>query len=135
MTEHKLSKTPIMILVAMLCCMLWGSAFSCIKTGYRLFEIAGEDTISQILFAGIRFTIAGMMVIVVSCITNKEFTKPKTPKRIATLSAYQTIIQYFFFYIGLAHTSGVKSSIITGAGTFLTLFVCSLLFRQESLLE
>lgn len=133
MTENKLTKTSFMILGAMICCFLWGSAFPCIKIGYQLFHIAGNDTASQILFAGCRFTLAGMMVILVSCITNRKFTKPQYPKRIATLSACQTVIQYLFFYIGLAHTTGVKSSIITGAGTFLTLFVCCLGFKQEKL--
>jgi drug/metabolite transporter (DMT)-like permease len=133
MNEKILSKTPVMIFVAMICCLLWGSAFPCIKIGYRLFNIEGSDTASQILFAGCRFAIAGTMVILVSCITNKSFTKPKNPMRIATLSAFQTVIQYLFFYMGLAHTTGVKSSIITGSGTFLTLFVCAIGFKQEKL--
>ena len=133
MKQSKLSKTWIMILIAMFCCFLWGSAFPCIKIGYRLFHIAGNDTASQILFAGCRFALAGMMVTMISSIKNKSFTKPKSPFRIATLSAFQTVIQYIFFYIGLAHTSGVKSSILTGSGTFLTLFVCCLGFKQEKL--
>ncbi|MCR5837577.1 MAG: DMT family transporter [Lachnospiraceae bacterium] len=133
MNEKILAKTPIMIIVAMICCLLWGSAFPCIKIGYRLFNIEGSDTASQILFAGCRFAIAGSMVILVSCITNKSFTKPKNPMKIATLSAFQTVIQYLFFYMGLAHTTGVKSSIITGSGTFLTLFVCAIGFKQEKL--
>jgi drug/metabolite transporter (DMT)-like permease len=33
----------------------------------------------------------------------------------------------------MAHTTGVKSSIITGAGTFITLFISALVFKQESL--
>ncbi|MBE5959725.1 MAG: DMT family transporter [Lachnospiraceae bacterium] len=131
--ENILSKTSVMIFVAMICCLLWGSAFPCIKIGYRLFGIEGNDSVSQIFFAGCRFTIAGMMVIMISSVTNKSFTKPKCPTKIATLAAFQTVIQYLFFYMGLAHTSGVKSSIITGSGTFLTLFVCAIGFRQEKL--
>ncbi|MCR5703612.1 MAG: DMT family transporter [Eubacterium sp.] len=122
-----------MIFGAMICCFLWGSAFPCIKTGYQLFHILGGDTASQILFAGCRFTLAGMMVILFSSITNRQFTKPKHPRRIATLSAFQTVTQYIFFYIGLAHTTGVKSSIITGSGTFLTILVCCWGFKQEEL--
>ena len=61
--QNKLAWTPIVILVAGICCLLWGSAFPCIKIGYRLFKIAGGDTASQILFAGIRFALAGTMVI------------------------------------------------------------------------
>ena len=133
MTESKLSKTPVMILGAMFCCLLWGSAFPCIKIGYRLFQIAGDDVASRIAFAGCRFAIAGIMVILVACVTNKRFVKPQSPGKIAVLSAFQTVVQYLFFYSGLAHTTGVKSSIITGAGTFLTLFVCGFGFKQEKL--
>ena len=35
-----------------------GSAFPCVKIGYRLFEITSEDVATQILFAGCRFTLA-----------------------------------------------------------------------------
>ncbi len=122
-----------MILIAMFCCFLWGSAFSCIKIGYKMFGISGNDIASQILFAGIRFTIAGIMVIAVESIRRREFVKPSHPKYIAVQSLFQTVLQYLFFYVGLAHTTGVKSSIITGAGTFFTILICSLGFRQEKL--
>ena len=132
--KHKsLSKTPVMILIAMFCCFLWGSAFSCIKIGYKMFGISGNDIASQILFAGIRFTIAGIMVIAVESIRRREFVKPSHPRYIAVQSLFQTVLQYLFFYVGLAHTTGVKSSIITGAGTFFTILICSLGFRQEKL--
>ena len=131
--KNVLSKTPIMLLVAMFCCLLWGSAFSCIKVGYKMFGIAGSDVSSQILFAGVRFTLAGVMVIVFGSLLNHKFIKPSKPKYIAVQSLFQTVVQYLFFYMGLAHTTGVKSSIITGAGTFFTLLVCTLLFKQERL--
>ena len=47
------------LLAAAFCCLLWGSAFPCIKIGYALFDIAGTDTASQMLFAGTRFLLAG----------------------------------------------------------------------------
>ena len=132
--KHKsLSRTPVMILIAMFCCFLWGSAFSCIKIGYKAFGISGNDIASQILFAGIRFTIAGIMVIAVESIRRREFVRPSHPKYIAVQSLFQTVLQYLFFYVGLAHTTGVKSSIITGAGTFFTILICSLGFKQEKL--
>ena len=132
--KHKsLSKTPVMILIAMFCCFLWGSAFGCIKIGYEMFKISGNDTGSQILFAGIRFTIAGIMVIAVESARQRRFVKPKHPGYIATLATFQTVLQYLFFYVGLAHTTGVKASIITGAGTFFTILICALGFKQEKL--
>ena len=122
-----------MILIAMFCCFLWGSAFGCIKIGYDMFKISGNDTASQILFAGIRFTIAGIMVVAVESVRQRKFVKPEHPGYIATLATFQTVLQYLFFYIGLAHTTGVKASIITGAGTFFTILICALGFKQEKL--
>lgn len=133
MTHKYLSKTSVMILIAMFCCFLWGSAFSCIKIGYNMFEISGSDTASQILFAGIRFTIAGIMVVAVESVRQRKFVKPEHPGYIATLALFQTVLQYLFFYVGLAHTTGVKASIITGAGTFFTILICALGFKQEKL--
>ena len=131
--NSKLSKTSVVILLAMFCCFLWGSAFPCIKTGYELFDIKNGETASQILFAGIRFVMAGVMVIVAFSLINKKIVKPGSPAKIIKLSIFQTILQYVFFYIGLANTTGVKSSIITGSGTFLTILVSCLFFKQEKL--
>ena len=53
-----MQKPVVVWLGAMLCCFLWGSAFPCIKIGYKLWEINSLDTASQILFAGMRFLLA-----------------------------------------------------------------------------
>lgn len=58
----------VVALVAMLCCALWGSAFPVIKIGYKFFNISGVDTASQILFAGVRFLIAGFLTILLGSI-------------------------------------------------------------------
>lgn len=49
------------------------------------------------------------------------------------LSLFQTILQYIFFYIGLANTSGVKSSVIEGANVFVCIIISALIFRMEKL--
>ena len=59
MDSRRLTKTWIVAVLACVCCMLWGSAIPVIKTGYRLLEVEASDTASQIVFAGIRFTLAG----------------------------------------------------------------------------
>lgn len=121
----------IVCLIASFCCLLWGSAFPGIKIGYRLFAISSGEYQNQLLFAGVRFSLAGIMVILVNSILRGSIIKPKNPKKIFTLSICQTSLQYMFFYIGLAHTTGVKSSIINGAGVFLTIFVSCVIFGQE----
>lgn len=131
--QKRLSWTPVVVLLAGVCCLLWGSAFPCIKIGYKLFEIKSGDMWSQILFAGMRFALAGLMVIIFFSIMNRKIIRPSGPMKIATLSCFQTILQYVPFYIGLAHTTGVKSSIINGSTVFITILVSSLIFGQEKL--
>lgn len=135
MKKEWMQKTGVVWLLALICCLLWGSAFPCIKIGYRLFEIASADSASQILFAGVRFFMAGVLAILMGSIMQKEILIPKKKEwpLVFKLSIFQTILQYVFFYIGLAHTTGVKSSIIEGANVFIAILVASLIFRQEEL--
>lgn len=120
-------------LLATVSCALWGSAFPCIKIGYRLFQIPAEAVSTQILFAGVRFTLAGFLVIAIASLGRRRPLKPKKGSwgMILKLAAFQTVLQYLFFYIGLANASGVKSSIIEGSNVFFSILVASLVFRQE----
>ena len=132
--KNFLTKTPVVITLALICCALWGSAFPCIKIGYRMFSIGGNDTASQILFAGIRFLLAGLMVILICSFIYKKPLIPHngtTVKRIFILSLFQTILQYVFFYIGLANTTGSKAAIIEATNVFLVILVSGLLFKME----
>lgn len=133
--EKLLKKPTIVCLIAMICCALWGSAFPFIKIGYALFEIGSGDTASQILFAGIRFTIAGILVIAFGSMLSKKFlfSKKENIHRVCLLSLFQTILQYLFFYIGLANTSGTKGSVINSTSTFFAVIVSCLVMKQERL--
>ena len=130
-----MQKTGVVWFLAMICCLLWGSAFPCIKVGYRLFQIDSADTATQILFAGCRFTIAGIMVILFGSILQGRFLKAGKGDlpRIGKICLLQTVVQYFFFYVGLAHTTGVKGSIVEASNVFLAILVSSLIFHQEKL--
>ena len=136
MNSKTMQKTAVVIAVATICDLLWGSAFPFIKLGYQVFQIPSNDTATQIYFAGLRFSLAGILVILFMSIVKKQFLCPKSMKtvsRICILSFFQTILQYVLFYIGLAHTNGVKGSIIEASNVFIAIFVASLLFRQEKL--
>lgn len=128
-------KTIVVWAGALICCAMWGSAFPCIKLGYQWLGIDSSDTASQILFAGIRFTMAGMIAILIGSIIQRNILIPKKESvpKILWLSLLQTVIQYLFFYVGLAHTTGVKASIIEGMNVFIALLVAACIFRQEKL--
>ena len=133
--KNFLERTFVVCLLAMLCCFLWGSAFPCIKIGYQMFQISSDQTISQILFAGVRFTLAGILVILFGSILSRKILLPKRSscKNILIICLFQTVIQYLFFYIGMAHTSGVKASIVEASNVFLAILVANLIFHQEKL--
>ena len=122
-------------LIALLCCSLWGSAAPVIKKGYELFQIQSHDTYTILLFAGLRFFLAGIMVLLAGSFLQKKWIIPhkENAKGILTLSMFQTIGQYFFFYVGLAYTSAAKGAIITGTGAFISLLVAALIFHYEKL--
>lgn len=122
-------------LLAALCCFLWGSAFPAIKIGYALFSVAADDAASQMLFAGVRFVLAGLGVIATMSVARR---RPLMPSRsdirpIVVLSLFQTTLQYLFFYLGLAHASGVSSALIEASSPFLALVIAALVFRRERL--
>lgn len=130
-----MQKGIVVWLGALLCCALWGSAFPSIKIGYKLFLVNQNDVATQILFAGMRFTLAGLLTIIFGCIINKKVLLPKKQSygKIFKLSLLQTLSQYVFFYVGLANTTGVKASIIEGFNVFISILVASLIFHQENL--
>ena len=137
-TEQKtdfLQKTWVVCVLALVCTFLWGSASPCIKLGYAYFQIPSSETWTQVLFAGIRFILAGVLTVLIGSVLNRKMLVPTRSSlpSIAKLALFQTILQYIFFYIGLAHNSGVKASIINGSNTFFVILLASLLFHQEKL--
>ncbi len=136
MKKNILQKFPVMAALAILCCSLWGSAFPCIKAGYEIFNIDKADTPSQIMFAGVRFFMAGILTVAIGSVIAKKPLIPKKKasfKYILSLSAVQTVLQYVFFYSGLARAGGVSSSIINGSNVFLAVLVSALIFKTEKL--
>ena len=108
-----------------------GSAIPVIKTGYRFLHVDSSDIASQIVFAGVRFTLAGILVLIFASIREKKVMIPDKEilKYAVPVCLAQTVGQYFFFYIGVANTSGVKGGIITGLGNLLQ-FCCLALFFE-----
>ena len=136
MISNKLLKNELVVaLLAMICCLLWGSAFPCVKIGYRLFCINADDAFSQILFAGIRFFFAGFFTIAIGSIAAKKALLPsrRAFHKIAVLAVFQTVLQYIFFYLGLARTTGVKASILTSSNVFFAILISASLFKMERL--
>ncbi|AGF54443.1 drug/metabolite transporter (DMT)-like permease [Clostridium saccharoperbutylacetonicum] len=121
------------VFLAALCCLLWGSAYPAIKVGYELFNV--NDVGSKLVFAGYRFTLAGIFIILLEMIRRKSiisFTK-KQFGQITLLGVTQTTLQYIFFYVGLSYTTGVRGSIINGTGTFISIILAHFIYKNDKL--
>lgn len=135
MKSNKIFANPVFVAItAVFCCALWGSATPFIKIGYSLI-LPEKNVVSTILFAGIRFTLAGILTVLIYSLARRKLLYPKRENisKVLTVSAFQTVIQYIFFYVGLANTTGVKGAIASGSNAFFSILVASLIFRQERL--
>ena len=133
MSNKIYKSTTITILLAILCNILWGSAYPGIKLGYAAF---GIETVPQILlFAGLRFTIAGIILILASSIKNKKVQAPqkKNIPSLILLAFVYTALQYLFFYVGLSNTSGTNGSIFNATSTFIAVIVAHFAYKNEKI--
>lgn len=121
--------------LATLCCLLWGSAYPAIKNGYALLHIAPADVASQMVFAGWRFALAGLILLIVSAALRKPIFRltGRQVRQLTLLGLAQTTLQYVFFYVGLAHASGVKSSIMNATGVFFSVVLAHFIYSDDRL--
>lgn len=133
--KHMMARTAIVTVLAVGCNLLWGSAIPFINMGYRLFSIPAGETATQILFAGCRFFLAGLLTILFASLPCRRLVCPKKENlhMVAKLGMLQTVTQYLFFYIGVANTFGVKSSIIQGLNAFVAILIAAYVFRSEKM--
>ena len=122
-------------LSAAFCCLLWGSAYPAIKSGYEIFQIAADDIPSKIVFAGYRFLFAGLLLLLLAIAQRKPIGRLSSRQfgQLTLLGVTQTSLQYIFFYIGLAFTTGVKGSIMNATGTFFSVLLAHFIYQNDKL--
>ncbi|MHB1166942.1 MAG: DMT family transporter [Carboxydocellales bacterium] len=121
------------LIIATIACVLWGTAFPLLKLSYLALEIKPDNIYLNMLFAAYRFFVAGLMLFGLLIIRMESLTLDKTSFIIPlfVLGLFQTSLQYFFFYVGLAHTTGVKASIIGATGTFFAVIIAHFIYRDD----
>lgn len=127
------TKPAAIVLLALLTCALWGSAFPAIKEGFALLAI--EDSGSKILFAGYRFFAAGVLTFAFFSVKERRLLsiqKSSIPY-IMVQGFLQTTVQYICFYIGLSNTTGTKGSVINGANGFFSIIAAHFMTRDEKM--
>ena len=124
MGEQKRSLLRQLYLPAVLCTALWGSAAPCVKRGYELFSVSADAPFSQLVFAGWRFALAGILVLLVTLLKGHRIVPKRDEiKPILAISLFQSMLQYVCYYIGLSGTTGTKGSVLSGTQTFFALLL------------
>ncbi len=128
-----LTKKWFVISIAIFCSILWGSAFPVLKVSYEEMQMAADDTIVKVVFAGMRFLLAGLILLIGLFFVNRR-ALIVTRKQIPILILFgivQTALQYFFFYNGLANTTGMKGAILSSSGTFFTVVLAHYFYVND----
>lgn len=121
-------------ILATISCLLWGSAFPVLKISNKLLGLVNKPVTHQILFAGYRFFLAGLMTLVFARIMGLDLRIHKKDwPMLLKIGFLQTTIQYLCFYFGLFNTTGINGSIIVSTGTFFAIILAHFHYHNDSL--
>ena len=123
------------MLFAIIAATAWGWAYPLIKLGFNEFAITQEMTSSKMLFAGIRFTISGLIILTIARTSHRSFNTKNHLGwlYIITFALINTTFHYTFFYIGLSHSEGARAAILNSSGTFILVLLACALFKSDRL--
>lgn len=122
------------VIIAVTCAVLWGSAFPVLKLSYTEMHMAVNDLSAKVVLAGMRFFLASVFLFGLVFFSRMS---PGIKRRhwlfLVLSSMLQISLQYFFFYNGLAHTTGMKGAILTSAGTFFVFLLAHFFYANDKL--
>lgn len=120
--------------LAAFCAFGWSLAYPLIKLGYGELGIASSDLGSKILFAGIRFFVAGLLVLLVGAVQKRELKfGPSAFPVLFAFALVNTALHYLFSYIGLSYIPSSRSTILDSMGAFFLIISACLIFPDDRL--
>ena len=135
-TKTSIFQKPAWVVVfALTAAIAWGWAFPLIKVGFNAFGITTDMTGSKMLFAGLRFAAAGLIVLSVARSSGRSF-KTRVASDwwfILAFALMNTTLHYFFFYIGMSHSEGSRAAILNSLSTFLVVLLACVCFKSDKL--
>ena len=129
-----LFQRPLWVTVfALTAAIAWGWAFPIVKIGFSAFGITPEMTGSKMLYAGIRFASAGLIVLTIARRSGHSFrVRAKSDWWfILAFALMNTTLHYFFFYIGMSHSMGSRAAILNSMSTFLVVLLACLCVKSD----
>lgn len=115
---------------------LWGSLFPMVKLGYSAFGISSGDIPQIMMFAGVRFTVCGLIICLISCFSKeqKKFNRENTGKSLPPVllaGLFSVTIHYTCTYICLTLTDSSKTAILKQLGSLIYICFGFLFFKDE----
>lgn len=121
--------------IAIICSILWGSAFPVLKVTYEEMAFTPEDYGARIILAALRFMLAGLALLLVVWFGMR--TSLRVERRfwpsIILLGILQIALQYFFFYNGLAKIAGMKGAILQSSNIFFVVLLAHFFYKNDKL--
>ncbi|MGQ8338779.1 DMT family transporter [Sunxiuqinia sp. A32] len=114
------------VFLAIVACLLWSSAFVGVKIGLQYH--------SPFQFAGVRFFLSGIMLIIYFNNIGRYWQQVKENwKFIASISILQTIIQYMLFYSGINLLPASVAAMIIGSSPLFISVVSHFSFHNDKM--
>jgi drug/metabolite transporter (DMT)-like permease len=133
--KERLQQKPVVLALSAFACLLWGSAFPFLKISYEMISLPPDDWGAKVLFAGYRFFLASLLLIFVGTVVFR--LNMRVPRKVLPwtflLGLLQTALQYFFFYNGLAYSTGIKGSIIGATGSLFVVILSRMYYKNDPL--
>lgn len=118
---------------ALTAAVVWGWAYPLIKMGFEEFAITPDMTGNKILFAGVRFTFSGLIILAFAKAKRRSFAmRRKTDWWFMLLFALlNTTLHYSTFYIGLSFSAGARAAILNSLSVFLLVIMACIFFKSD----
>jgi len=128
MFGHSLDSSPITTVVAfLLLAVLWGGSFVAIEAGLAFFP--------PLLFAGVRYLVAGVVVLAYAAATVDEWVPRTRTEWAGSLVAGALVIAVYhaLLYVGELHVPGAVAAVIVSLSPVLTAAFAAALLPDERL--
>ena len=135
-TPHSMFQRPLWVAIfALTAALVWGWAYPLIKLGFAAFQITPDLTGSKMLFAGIRFFLSGVIILVMAKLLHRSFAVRAKANYgfILGYALLNTTLHYAFFYFGLSHSAGSRAALLNSLSTFSVVILACLFFKSDKM--